>query len=148
MGSALNSLVKFIVMSTLLVLFCGFLLSLIDEDLYASLQKKGSGLLRSNIPKQYLKLWDNGLLTSKKAITSWSNNVVSVSVVWFNRIQDNLIAMSSSEVVQQYLESIQSGWHILWIYVSDTYTTVSSELFKQYAVLSKTESDSQIGNCD
>lgn len=124
----MRTLFKFVVMSTLLVIFCSFVLSLLDEDLYNSCKEKVGVFIQSNVPKQYLKKWNQGVSLTHRTIENWSAQTIAISVHSYNKAHDYFVTISNDETVQQYLESFKNGWHIFWIWVSEAYVSVSIEV--------------------
>ncbi|XP_046673665.1 leucine-rich repeat-containing protein 59 [Homalodisca vitripennis] len=135
-GRLIGTLTKFLVMSSLIVVLCGFLLSLLDEDLYMVLRKKVTDWIQKNVPRHYLRHWDHGILVTKRAMENWSGQLIAICVYGFGRLQEYYGIISSDETVQQYLESIKSGWHITWIWLSETYASlpVYFNSVKQYII--------------
>lgn len=127
-GRFLRTLFKFVMMSTLLVVFCGFMLSLLDEDLYTSSKAKVGVFIQSNVPKPYLKKWNQGVSLTHRTIENWAAQTIAISVHSYNRAHDYFVTISNDETVQQYLESVKSGWHIFWIWVSEAYVSLSIEV--------------------
>lgn len=124
----MRTLFKFVVMSTLLVIFCSFVLSLLDEDLYNSCKEKVGVFIQSNVPKSYLKKWNQGVSLTHRTIENWSAQTIAISVHSYNKAHDYFVTISNDETVQQYLESVKNGWHIFWIWVSEAYVSVSIEV--------------------
>lgn len=141
-GRFLRTLFKFVVMSTLLVVFCGFMLSLLDEDLYTSSKAKVGEFIQSNIPKPYWKKWNQGVSVTHTTVQDWSVRTITISIHSYDTVYDYFVTISNDETVQQYLESVKSGWHILWIWVSEAYVSLSIEVPRYIHSLRQWESES------
>lgn len=84
--------------------------------------------IQSNVPKPYLKKWNQGVSLTHRTIENWSAQTIAISVHSYNKAHDYFVTISNDETVQQYLESVKNGWHIFWIWVSEAYVSVSIEV--------------------
>ncbi|XP_054277052.1 leucine-rich repeat-containing protein 59 [Macrosteles quadrilineatus] len=142
LGRLLRTTVTVFLSCVLLGVFLGYVLKTLDEQLYNSLRKKVVEVIEANFSNEQLRQWEIGLIKSRRAVESLSSQAVGISIHYFHKSQQLAADISSNETVQQYLEGIKSGWHILLVWLGDTYTDLSVVIPQYYDSVKKLISES------
>lgn len=125
------SLIKFLVITSLVCVFAMFTLSVLDEDMYYTVKgriNRSVKLTKAKLPKEYVKFWDQFLVIIANAATRFAAHTIDMSFFVLSKVQIYYSVITTDETIQQWLESIKSGWHILWIWTSEMYRTVVTSL--------------------
>lgn len=125
------SVIKFLVVVSLVFVFAMFTLSVLDEDMYYAVKGQinySVKLTKAKLPKEFVKYWDHFLLIFVTTTTRFAVYIINMILFIISKIQLYYSVITTDETVQQWLDSIRSGWHIVWIWTSETYRTVVSNL--------------------
>lgn len=125
------SLIKFLVITSLVCVFAMFTLSVLDEDMYNTIKGRinhSVKLTKAKLPKDFVKFWDQFLVITANAATRFAAHTIDMSFFVLSKVQVYYSVITTDETIQQWLESIKSGWHILWIWMGEMYRTVVTSL--------------------
>lgn len=125
------SMIKFLVIASLIFVFAMFTLSVLDENLYYVVRGRinhSVKLTKAKLPKGFVEIWDHFLVIITNTATRFAKHTVDMALFVVSKVQLYYSIITTNEAVQHWLDSIRSGWHIVWIWISETYRTVVSNL--------------------
>lgn len=130
-ASFFTSMIKFLLIASLVFVFAMFTLSVLDEDMYYAVKTRINNsvkLTKAKLPQEYVRVWDNFLVVVTNAATRFAVHTIDVIFFIVSKVQLYYSIITTDETLQQWLDSIKSGWHIVWIWTSEMYRTVISSL--------------------
>lgn len=129
--SFIASMIKFLVITSLVFVFAMFTLSILDEGMYYAVKERISRSLKvtkAKLPKEFVQFWNNFLAIVANTTTRFAVHSVDIALFIVSKVQLYYSVITTDETIQQWLDSIRSGWHIVWIWTSEKYRTVVSDL--------------------
>lgn len=105
------------------------MLSLLDDNAYKLAQTKLNIVVqatRQRLPVPVVKQLDIYLAYIKNLNVVVLRRFQTFCVTAFERLQEAYVSVSFDENFLYFINSISSGWHIVWIKICELYRTVTS----------------------